>query len=424
MYKFTRFLILSTIMVSGTQCISVPFVNLSIFQIALLFTGLISVLEIPRRLGRHSVKKALPLILLWFLSNILAYATSTNHGWAKSYLLLGFMSVFIFVVIPAFFDASDKEILLKTLIRSQYIVIPFSIINYILFYKIGMMPEEIPLGGGFTVELGEEALDRGTAAGEMRLMLPYSTPPVLSIVMGMCIMLLLFSKDLFNKYVKLVLILVFSTILIMTGSRTGIIGIALTLLFLFLGGDLRSYIRKLPLGWILFSLILAVVVIVVFNDNEYIQKMVINRFSGVDSDSMDDDRHFLVPLDGLLIWMDNISNFILGIGYGSSINMKGAHTYLPPYFLNSYVTMVAERGILGLLIIIILISQVGNLYKARKLYDNNSRAYIYAFMAGLFCCIFYEGFICYFLLFTIPISFIIEKNKPALRKNNKSSLRI
>lgn len=414
MYKFTRFLILFTIMISGTQCISVPFVNLSIFQIALILTGIVSALQLPGRLSRNSVNKAMSLSILWFLSNILAYTTSSNPDWAKSYLLLGFMSVFIFVVIPAFFDTSDKEILLKTLIRSQYIVIPFSIINYVLFYNIGIMPEEIPLGGGFIVELGEEALDRGSAAGEMRLMLPYATPPVLSVVMAMCIMILVFSKNLFNNYVKLALILVYGTILIMTGSRTGIMGIALTLPFLFFGGDLRSYIRKLPIVWILLSLIIAVVIVVVFSDNEYIQKMIINRFSKVDTNSMDDDRHFLVPLDGILIWIDNIINFIFGIGYGSSINMKGAHTFLPPYFLNSYVTMVAERGILGLIIIIMLIRKVKYLYKYRKLYDYNSRAYIYAFMAGLFSCIFYEGFNCYFLLFTIPISFIIEHNKSAL----------
>lgn len=417
--KITRNLILGSILMLGTQCIHLSFVPFSIFQIMLMVTAFFTVPQLLTRINTQDVSNAKGIALFWAASSILAFVTSINPSWAKSYMLLGLMSAFIFLLIPAFFVENDMNLLLKTLIRSQYIVIPFSILNFVLFYiyNMSVMPEEIPLGAGMSIQLGADAWDRGTAGGEMRLMLPYATPPVLSIVMAMCITLLFFSKDLFHKYTKVALIFTFTTILIYTGSRTGIMGLLLLVLLLVLNGDLKKIVSISPMKWMLLAIIIFITLTIVLEENAYFQKMIIGRFTRADNSSINYDRHFLVPLDGFLIWIRSLSNFILGIGFGSSTYLQGDHTFLPPYFLNSYITLLAERGIFGLVILLMLLMHLTKLYKKRFMYSKNTLAFIYSLLVGMVSCIFYEGFNCYFLIFALAVSFVLPKYK---YKNNNT----
>lgn len=410
MRKLIRLLLLLDIFLSGTQCIVVPWLPLSIFQ---LFTILTMLLSFPivakdfftsQRGGNNQI-----FALVWLLSSIMAYIMSINASWARSYVLLGIMTSYLFLAIPCFFSFNDFELLSKTLIRSQYIVIPFSLISYFLFYNMSLIPEKIPLFGGMYIALDEETIMRGTAAGEVRLMLPYATPPVLSIVMAVCITILLFSKDLVGRLERLFLLLSYGAILLFTGSRTGLAGIIIMLLLLFISGDLKKFLRRIPAVWKFLSLLLLVIGSIYMFGNEYFQKMIIGRFTSVSSSSLNDDRHFLVPIDGLLIWIDNIKNFVLGIGFGSSSLMNGKHTYLPPYFLNSYITLLAERGLLGLILVIKLIKHSIKLFHNRKSYSQNEKALLYGLLVALISGMFYENLICYFVIFILAISFIFNK---------------
>jgi hypothetical protein len=150
---------------------------------------------------------------------------------------------------------------------------------------------------------------------------------------------------------------------------------------------------------------------------DYLTKM-FTRFMAFD---FVQDRHFLVPLDGILIWIDSLENFILGIGTGSSVNITGAHTFLPAYFLNSFVTLVVERGFLGLCIIMLLIFLTKNLfYKAKMNKDETSESVVFCLLTGLLSCIFYEALNCYTLVFVLAISFLADqysiKTKKSMRK--------
>ena len=109
----------------------------------------------------------------------------------------------------------------------------------------------------------------------------------------------------------------------------------------------------------------------------------------------------------MIIWLDSPSNFFIGIGFGSSALMKGEHTYLPPYFLNSYVTLLAERGILGFVLVFYIIKLVVKLFKARRFLSKNENALVYTLFVGLISGIFYENLNCYFIIYTIAISFIL-----------------
>lgn len=404
-----RNLFLLTILLSGTQVISPPFGGLSIFQISLLITVFVALLGIIRK---RTVRKGIYLFVsfVWVVSSVVAWLVSINPSWANSYFLLGLMTSFFILLFPSYFDRNDVFILEKTLIRSQYIVLPFSIYFYYMFYTNGGVPNHLDLFGGFYIDLDDDTLTRGQAASLLRLMLPYSTPPVLSLVMAMCVIMLLSNKDLYSKIMRYFLLLSYSLVLIMTGSRTGFIGLCLfAVVHLIL--KMLSFSREKSAKYfvtILGVMIIAIIVFPFLSDVVYIQKMFINRTEGFSCESLMSDRHFTVPLDGFLIWISSIQNFLIGIGFGSSLFMTGEHTFLPPYFLNSFITLLAERGLMGLLLCIFLISLSVSLYSKRAMMNYAEKSLTYAFIVGMLSCVFYEGINCYFFIFVMSISFMVN----------------
>lgn len=406
MRKIVRKLLLLSILLCGTQAINLPIGGFSLFQIALIVSGVSIVIYF---IMKPFIKrgKYLNFSIVYVLSSILAFFMSTNLAWAKSYLLLGLMTAMLVFSIPNFFSTADIPLLEKTLIRSQYIVFPFSFYSFYMHYFGGGIPEHINLFAGLYIDLEKDALLRSQAAGQVRLTLPYATPPVLSVVMGMCIIILLFDKNIFSKGKRYFLIALFAVVLILTGSRTGMVGMGM-ILAIFLVSHFK---RKVVIPKTIFFLILLVIPVLILgfvigNNIDYIERMT-ERFMITD---LLTDRHFLVPIEGIIIWCSSLKNFILGIGFGSSINIVGHFTHLPPYFLNSYITLLAERGVMGGYLVVCLISLGGRLYKHWKRFSSQQLAITFALLTGLFSCIFYEAINCYFLIFVIAISFLVEKD--------------
>lgn len=419
MRELVKKLVLFSILISGTQVITLPFGNLSLFQISLMFTIFIGIVGIVVR-GKIYSGKYLGFTIVYFISSILAWAISTNPSWAKSYLLLGLMTAALVLIISNYFEVEDISLLEKTIVRSQYIVFPFSVYSIIAFYLQGGLPNKINLFAGMSIYLDDDSLLRGQASSQIRLMLPYSTPPVLSVAMAICIMILLTNKSLYKTEIRRLLICLYGLVLFFTASRTGMVGLGLAIVIVILRNFLRSK-RKIKTRHIAITtlgVVLVGVVLFVTRNSTYVIKM-IRRFSNFD---IMNDRHFLVPLDGLIIWVDSLKNFILGIGFGSSFNMKGAHTFLPSYFLNSFVTLVAERGVLGLSLIVMLISLTRSLFKQANI-DKMNRVNRHfdslglSLLTGLLSCIFYEALNCYLLVFVIAISFMADRAR-TLRKEN------
>lgn len=215
--------------------------------------------------------------------------------------------------------------------RSQYITFFMSLYSVYKFYFGGGIPEQINLGAGFFIDLGEDYLLRAQAAGQIRLSMPFATPPVLSVVMAVVIIILIFNKDLYKKMERILLIGCFSIIMLLTGSRTGmaalVIALGLNLLFSLKPVSLKN-IKREYVALIGIIIIGSALFLYRFSNSVYFIKL-LNRFALT---NVMEDRHLLVPLDGLIIWISSVKNFIFGIGFGSSINMMGAHTFLPPYF--------------------------------------------------------------------------------------------
>lgn len=402
-----RKLLLITITLSSTQIITLPISGLSVFQVALIFSLAIAFVGLVHK--RYiKVGNYLLYSVIYAVSSVIALFVSINQSWAKSYFLLGIMTAMLIFLIPNYFSKKDLDLLEKSLIRSQYITIIFSIYGFYKFYFDNGIPEYIRLWGGLYIELEEEFFLRGQISGQLRLSLPYATPPVLSIVMAMCIIILLLNKKLYSKKKRVFLLISFSLILILTGSRTGVVALAIV-------GVIKGVPYLLNNNKINRKILLALVIViccipillVISGNNVYLYKYFI-RLNNID---VLNDRHILVPLDGLIIWLSSFKNFIIGIGFGSSAKMVGAHTYLPPYFLNSFVTLVAERGIFGLYLVCELIRLYRKNNKKVAGMTIPSQTAMNALIVAFVSFLFYEAINCYFIIITIAICYIIDLDK-------------
>lgn len=392
-------LLLLSLLLSPTQIIKMPWLEFSLFQISLIITFAVCVLK-PKRLAVGLYPK---LSFIYAISCIVPFFTSISPNVISNFLV-AIMTCLLMFSIPVFFELNELSKLEKFLIRSQYIVIPFSFLSLFYFYQRGGIPEHLDLVGGLYIDFDEEAALRGVHASEIRLMLPYATPPVLSVIMAMSIVLLYYNKQLFANKIRICLIILFSTIMILTGSRSGVYGLAVLIVLRLLsnGFSFKTILYTTAIG------IFLCIFLYISSQIEYLSKF-INKMQEIDPSNLSEDRHLLVPIDGILLWLDSPGNFLFGIGYGSSEFMEGAHTYLPPYFLNSFVTLIAERGILGLLVVVFIIRTTYKLYKIRTKLNNSEQALLYAFITVLASTMFYETFNNYVIIYLIAIVMVLEK---------------
>lgn len=395
--------ILMSIVLSTTQVFSIPIIGLSPYQIILFVTLFVCIMGLFRN-QRGIPKKNFSFVVIWLTSSILSFMLSTNISWAKSYLLFALMTMMYLLFIPYYFDRSDINILLKSFIRSQYITIFFSVYFMVSYYVIGVFPKSISVLG-LSINLDNDFMLRSLAGIRLRLSLPYATPPVLSMVMAMVIIILLLKNDIYSIKWRIFLILSFSMILLFTASRTGIVAIIFCIFYLLLRGVKRKRVNTKKFLLATVGLIVASIVgIYLISKVSYFTKFV-NGFKNID---LSTDRHFLIPLDGLLIWLDSIKNFIIGIGFGSSINIVGRHTDLPAHLMNSFVTLIVERGLMGVYIVVTIVKNSIALLKNTNNYELDNDKFVLGMilLVGLVSSIFYEVLDCYLFVVAISISFI------------------
>lgn len=375
-----------TIILSSTDIVRLSINSISIYRISLLATLLMTIL-FALKSGRIKNGKYLYFVFLLVISSPISYIISTNKQWAFSFLLNDYMGIILIFIINNNFNLNDLKLLLKAFIKSQIFTILCSVYSVFMYYIHGGILQEINFLGIFNINLSEEFLARATSSGEVRLSLPYATPSHLSIIMAITICILLFGSEIFSKKLRFLLITIFSVLLILTGSRTGII--AIVIVFLFISIMNFNYTINISKTIIVTTIILVGAVFMLITNLTYIDKFA-NRF--IIEDILQ-DRHLLVPIEGILIWLTSIKNFLIGIGYGSSINMTGKFTYLPPYFLNSYVTLVAEKGMLGLLMLFefirLFIKSLRSI-KTKSLAESGKAIY-YSYYIILVSFIFYEA---------------------------------
>lgn len=416
MRKLARFLILCSILSLGTQCISLPFSSLSFFQMVVIAAFIVS---IPAILGKKPKGDSLLFGLVWGLSTCLAYCLSTNPAIATGKFLLNAMAALLFIIIPLLFKREDVPLLVKCLIRSQYITILFSIYSIFLYYVMGGIPEKIPLPYGLGISMDEDMLWRMAVAAQLRLALPYSTPPVLSVVMAMVVVLLMFCENLISKFERYVLILLYLAVLFLTGSRSGLLGLGVLIILLWLKGDRKYMMSRINKFWKYLLIPALIIGIYYIAQTEFFYNLIGKR-SQMNSGNIEGDRHFLIPIEGIIIWVSSIMDFIFGIGLASGAKRVGVFTEIPNHFMNSYVTLIAERGLMGLFLVLKLIRMGTRFVHYRFRISEEEKALGFSLIVALISSLTYEVMTCYYVLFTIAIALLINDTISNLRPKYKN----
>lgn len=417
MKKLTQNLFLLSIFLSSTQIIVLPHINMSIFQLSLIITIIMAFASLYGWRVVRIEKTNTVLMALWVISSIVAFALSDYQSIARSYFLVNLMTAFFIVCIPLFFSIEDINRLERALIRSQYITIVLSAYSFYLFYYSGGFGNSIMLPFGMYIPIDEEFVLRTQASEQIRLALPYATPPVLSGVMSICIVILLVNKSLYSNVIRYSLIGIYSLILLYTGSRTGYVSLLFFLVFFVIKHIKHGFKKANKNRQILVfgSIILFGISFIYLWLNSSYFKLFVGRLN---LKTILQDRHVQLIFDGISIWTESLKNFVLGIGFLNGMHYTFMKSGGAPYFFNFIVTTVAERGILGVCIVSILVlyafKAIKKIWQSEE-YRMNSIAW--AYITALVSALFYEMLDCYYVIIVIGVFCMILAKAKLTNKN-------
>lgn len=379
------------------------FPSMSLYRVTLMFAFLVGILSCCAK-GKIKVCNhiAIPFIMTAIVSTILSNFVSTEPAYASSAMLNELSGVMMVFLIVTLFDFNDTDILLKQFVRSAYIGIPFAILSWGFIFR---NPAEIEsfcsFGGLFDFEITEELI---ASAYNMRLVLPYTSSSVYSGVLAITIAILICDNTIYKTVTRNVLIMIFVLLLIMTQARTGMLALAVFVFIYIL--KMSDQKRKSKMILLCFVVTLCIILFI-GSDDDFVRKL-LSRFNGNDANtSIFEDRHFLLPLEGILIWISGVKSFLFGVGYGSCIDFPGKWTDIPYFFFNSYITQVVAKGLLGVAIVGIWLLakfRLGALFKNRDNYSSKMKVNA-AFTVLLIACFTYEFYPYYsfFIIFGIVL---------------------
>lgn len=379
------------------------FPSLSLYRATLIFAFVFASFScIIRGRIRANNPIAFVYIVLAAITAIMSYFVSTEPKYAFSEMLNELSGVMIIFVIITQFDENDTDILLKQFVRSAYAGIPFAIVSwFVLFRNPSQLENVCSMGGLFKVDITEELI---ISCNHMRLTLPYSSSPAYSGVLAATIVILLCDNTAYKPFHRNVLTIIFSLMLILTLSRTGWLALGIfVIIYLVRMSDAGRKTRLVLTGVIVF----ACVFLSFAGDAEFLRKMLNRIIDDGSKVSFWEDRHFLLPLEGLNIWCSDIKNFLFGIGYGSSININGKWTHIPYFFFNSYVTQIVAKGLSGVVIVCMwLLTKIklGLLFENRNNYSCKTKANA-AFTVLLISSLTYEfyPYYAFYILFSVAL---------------------
>lgn len=394
------------------------FPSMSLYRVTLIFALFAGILSCCAKKGKIKVCNhiALPFIMMAIVSTILSNFISTEPAYASSAMLNELSGVMMVFLIVTLFGFNDTDILLKQFVRSAYIGIPFAILSWgFIFQNPAEIESFCSFGGLFDFEITAEL---EASAYNMRLVLPYSSSSVYSGVLAIIIAILICDNTMYKTVTRNVLIIVFSLLLIMTQSRTGMLALAVFIFIYIL--KMSDHKRKSKM---ILLCVVAMLCIVLFvgSEEDFVRKL-LSRFNGSNTNTtIFADRHFLLPLEGIFIWISSVKSFFVGIGYGSCIDFPGKWTDIPYFFFNSYVTQIVAKGLLGVAIVGIWLLakfRLGALFKNRDNYSSKMKVNV-AFTVLLIACLTYEfyPYYCFFIIFGIVLLNIgVGRNVMSLNK--------
>ena len=347
------------------------------FSIALFF--LVTPLEsLPLAEGFSIVKlSAIIVLVAWALSG---FQRNTNNP-AKVFLPL-----LVFAVISSLWSI-DSSIsinaiatflipsLLVAMIISYSVSCKRDIAIYLGFYIVGCLITSI--AGLLTRQATLAAAvyasqERLTAFGQDQNTLAFI------LIMGVVPLLHLLSKNtkVIAKYFSICVIIVFVYMIASTGSRTGII--VLALIVLFYAYSARQF--KVLIGIIVLAVIGLPILI------QYLPESVMDRF--MQTSELVNDGDFS---DRGIIWQSALDafseeNILLGVGYSNFSTMLRQHFGWQMASHNTYLTYLIEFGIIGVWAFIYILIKMINVAKSIRKQESN--AFVYCYIIPLFVFMF------------------------------------
>jgi O-antigen ligase len=326
-----------------------PIINLSLFRISLLVYYLLFFFKFTIKPKLKKTNKYIFLFFI-FLSSIIGIMRARTFDDSSSVFfneIMGITLIFLFINV---YNHKDINNLLKSYLWSMFIPILLSIYTY--FHLIFLNTK---INNIFGYPLDEGVIHRMDMGKFIRLSLPFGSPPHLSLAIISAIIILMYY--LFKEKInckKILLLLLLLAVFIGTLTRTTIISLALSLIIiLFIVIVNKDVVKRRTVSIVkkkkLFKIILiSFIGLSVFTGSIFVLpdgtfNKLVRRFSELQKNS----RHFLVIYEGFNILSEKLSNFFLGIGTKGSIYYQGVYAHLPPHFLNSYLTILVERGVIG-----------------------------------------------------------------------------
>ena len=174
------------------------------------------------------------------------------------------------------------------------------------------------------------------------------------------------------KYMSIALIIVFAYMIASTGSRTGVIVLALVVLFY-----AYSARQFKVLAFLVILVVIGLPIII-----QYLPESILDRF--MQTSELVDDGDFS---DRSVIWQSALDafrheNFLLGVGYSNFSTMLRQHYGWQMASHNTYLTYLVEFGFVGVWTFIYVLVKIFKVATLIRKQENN--AFVYCYVLPLF----------------------------------------
>lgn len=295
-----------------------------------------------------------------------------------------FFLAITFFTLRSFFSHSLRlELIERSMLRSSIVVIIANLFYYILgLYSVGFN-----FTGNALVSYGL-VLDRGSP----RLIGTASSDPnITALIISIFLFFLLSRKGMFLKIASTFLI-------ILTFSRGAIVSIFATLIVFFLVAWRRLVFTKKQIMLVVVAVLMMSIFVLNFstNFNLNIIEVATSRTENVSSDQGSGRAS---------LWADALNTFsqhsILGIGANSSVSYNQDHYNSDHYVHNTYLEVLSELGLLGMIIYVLLVLMI--LHNAYAIYKNTRNAFPLLLVLGFLSQIIFLSMMIHEMLLIIMV---------------------
>lgn len=402
--------------------IKMPIINISIYRISAVILILFFLFRIFRRgeIKKSYIYLFLPMIVI---SSFIGLINSIDPILNNDVFFSDVMGVLIIFIFINIYKYDDIVFLLDSYLYSLIPVVFFNAYIYYVYFFQGKILKGISIFNIYNFEIGDSALSRWTISGMPRASMPFASPPYLGLAVSIGVIILFFKL---NSKVKVKLrfwYFLFLILLIMlffcTMSRSVVISLSITFIIMFFLEKINikkirtKNIYKVKWGHLIILFLLTLLIFYFLLPSNISSKL-LSRLMKSNITNLANERHYLVLLDGIILWTKNIKNFLIGIGTGSSIYYTGQHTFFGPNFFNSYFTILVERGILGFIgfysIYFLIIKRLYRNYKMRS--DFTSKVMFFIMIDMFISIVFYDmrTMIPFWIMIAIMCIIIQSKN--------------